>query len=62
MEMREELKKAIVNLKEAKAKLQAAKESKIIWGYIREYELGQLDVAIYIVSELISKLESDVWV
>ena len=58
--MSEELKKAIVNLKEAKAKLQAAKESKIIWGYIREYELGQLDVAIYIVSNLISKLESDV--
>ena len=58
--MCEEVKKATVNLEEAKAKLQAAKESKLIWGYIREYELGQRDVAIYIVSNLIRDLENDV--
>ena len=56
--MKKELKKTIENLKEAKAKLQAAEESKI-WGYIREYELGQLDVAISVVSNLIIELEDE---
>ena len=55
----EEFKKTIRKLKKAQAKLQAAGEARI-WCYTREYELGQLDIAIYIVSNLIRELENEV--